>query len=271
MGKHYGTCALCKKETELTFEHIPPKSAFNATPAKAVTLMGMLQNKERLPWEAKGVHYLNLQQGMGYYSLCSSCNSLTGEWYGDEYKRFAGRAAYLVSSNIPDGMHSVEFKNIYPLRIIKQILSMFCSINRPGLFPIDDLRAFVLDKEATSIDKKKYRIQMYFTKSGFVKCAPLFSISHINPDESLSTTVVSEITFAPLGFLLYLDPEEGQSFEGIDITAFTDVKYDQNADVTFPIEFREVNTWLPIDYRTRPEIMETIEKNKKWKEENGHN
>ena len=38
MPKKYGHCALCGKCGELTFEHIPPKSAFNKTPVKPVTV-----------------------------------------------------------------------------------------------------------------------------------------------------------------------------------------------------------------------------------------
>ncbi|MBP3477329.1 MAG: hypothetical protein J6K48_13600 [Lachnospiraceae bacterium] len=38
MGKRpQGKCALCIKEYELTFEHIPPRTAFNSTPVKPVT------------------------------------------------------------------------------------------------------------------------------------------------------------------------------------------------------------------------------------------
>ena len=37
MGKHFGKCALCGKECELTFEHIPPRRAFNSTPARPVS------------------------------------------------------------------------------------------------------------------------------------------------------------------------------------------------------------------------------------------
>ena len=36
MAKHYGKCALCGRECELTFEHIPPRGAFNSTPARPV-------------------------------------------------------------------------------------------------------------------------------------------------------------------------------------------------------------------------------------------
>lgn len=35
-SKHIGICALCGKEKELTFEHLPPNKAFNFTPAKPV-------------------------------------------------------------------------------------------------------------------------------------------------------------------------------------------------------------------------------------------
>ena len=266
MEKHRGICALCGKEADLTFEHIPPKSAFNKTPTRAVSVSGLLKKKDQLPWDTKGVRYKNLQQGMGDYTLCQSCNNHTGEWYGEAYRQFANRAAFLVSQDIPNGMNSVEIKEVYPLRIIKQILSMFCSINRPGLYAIDELRTFVLDKEATGLDRTRYRVHMYFTKSGYRKCAPISSIIHLNQDKTVSSTVVSEITAAPLGFLLYCNPTDVQLLEGIDISSFADVGYDQVGNVTLPIDIREVNTWVPSDYRSRAEIIDTIEKNQRWEE-----
>ena len=37
-----GTCALCKKIKKLNFEHIPPRAALNAVPAKPVLIEKLL-------------------------------------------------------------------------------------------------------------------------------------------------------------------------------------------------------------------------------------
>lgn len=70
MSKHWGKCALCGKECELTFEHIPPRAAFNSTPARPVSGVEVLteknlNDKERLPWDTTGLRYQNQQQRHG--------------------------------------------------------------------------------------------------------------------------------------------------------------------------------------------------------------
>ena len=92
MAKRYGTCALCGAETQLTFEHIPPRCAFNNHPAKSYSgdeLIKTIAGEKRKPWDLSGLKYSNDQKGFGMYSLCSKCNSYTGKYYGNEYKKFA--------------------------------------------------------------------------------------------------------------------------------------------------------------------------------------
>ena len=95
MEGHIGKCALCGKIERLTFEHIPPQSAYNAKPAKPVSGKALLLKKDGLPWELDGLKYENQQSGMGLYSLCKKCNNITGRWYGDAYRSFAKKSAQL--------------------------------------------------------------------------------------------------------------------------------------------------------------------------------
>ena len=79
--KVHGICCICGQETELTFEHIPPRAAFNHFSLKLYDFWGyLLSNRTR---------YNQLQKGAGMYSLCERCNNLTGEWYGAAYAEFA--------------------------------------------------------------------------------------------------------------------------------------------------------------------------------------
>lgn len=59
--KVHGICCICGKESDLTFEHIPPRAAFNHFNLKLYDFWGYLtQNKTR---------YQSLQNGAGRYSL----------------------------------------------------------------------------------------------------------------------------------------------------------------------------------------------------------
>lgn len=261
--KRIGKCALCGNVGKLTFEHIPPKAAFNSNPVKPICGMTLISKGDRLPWDTAGLQYKNMQQGMGLHSLCASCNSKTGKWYGDAYRNFAALGAKLLEIDT-NQYQGVEFENLYPLRIIKQVLSMFCSINPYHNLKIDDLRQFVLNRDDTHLDLDKYRICMYFTRSRMMKYCP--STVVVKSDDKFATIfsseMVSEITAFPFGFILYLDPIHGQHYEGIDISACTDKGYNEICNVRFPIVLHDVNTWLPTDFRSKAEVIKCIDKNK---------
>ena len=260
--KVYGKCALCGKEGKLTFEHIPPEAAFNNTPAKPIPGDEFLLRGNVYPWETHGIPYQNLQQGMGMYSLCETCNPLTGSLYGNEYKEFAQRAIQVAFSDVDPSKSEVDFQNVHPLRVIKQIASMFCSTTR--IEQLDELRTFVLDKEKRGIDKSKFEFRMYFTRDNVIKWTG-FNVLCIGGEPN--PVILSEITAFPLGFILYLNPSEVHHKAGIDITSFSDFGYDDICDVHSPILIHTVNSWVPGDYRSREEIIATFEKNREWERE----
>lgn len=258
-----GKCALCGKVCKLTFEHIPPRAANNSIPVRTISGGEYFRKNNRLPWDMSRLKYNNQQKGMGLFSLCQECNNNTGTFYGNDYLEFVKRAVTMIIDGIPDNCHIVAFKRIYPLRIIKQICSMFCSINRDLLY-LADMRKFVLDKESNCFDKKKYRIQMYFNKDNSIKYNGYTCL--INFDGSMIQ--VSEIVAPPFGFQLIIDPKDNEHYNGFNITDFADCKYDDVADVNMPIVFNEVNSIFPNDYRSKEEIIAQIEKSEKFIKEN---
>ena len=268
-AKHIGICALCGKEKELTFEHLPPNKAFNFTPAKPVNgedFIHSSDDKNRVPWDLSGLKYQNQQKGMGSFSLCQSCNNLTGTWYGDSYVDFAKRMHFLLSKEVPVDHQTVEFvvRKIYPQRIIKQVISIFCSINKDIYDDprITTLREFVLDKEAVSLDKSRYKICAYLNRGGLIKYCGLSVLLHVNDMKNITSKCVSEFCTYPLGFLIYFNLEEDDSCLGTDITAFSDYAFDDIADFQITIPIFENNSWIPEDTRSKVEIEQTIAKNK---------
>lgn len=265
--KHPGICALCRKQfDDLTFEHIPPRAAFNASPAKPVTGKGLLED-DRMPWDTTGLPYKNQQQGMGEYSLCHACNNNTGSWYGDEYIIVARVIHYILSKPVRSNCQAIGIREIHPLRFIKQVLSMFCSINNFEDNRIDTIRKFVLDKDAVGLDKSKYKVCMYLTKSYLMKYAPLSVVLRIGGAKSESIAL-TEITAYPLGFIVYFDPTDTFDYKGLDITHFADCQYDDIADIEIPLCIYEMNDIFPTYYRSQDEIKQCIEKNKEWNENN---
>lgn len=258
LGKHIGKCALCGKEDKMSFEHIPPKSAFNSTHAKPVTVGAILKGRKKYPWDIDGLQYIDQQSGMGVFSLCEECNKLTGSLYGKAYQSFAIKGMGVITAEIDNIYHSVEFEKVYPLRFVKQIISMFCSLNPKA--NIDDLRKFVLDRNAVGIDKIKYKLCMYFTRSTAKRQAGLIATGNIQTGEII---LLSEIVARPFGFLLYVDPSPQITTEGFDITELADRQYDELCNIKMPLVFKEANSWVPYDYRSKNEIKDAIDKTDK--------
>lgn len=262
MKKHqFGKCALCRRECELTFEHIPPRAALNWKPVKNVSGENFI-GTERKPWDIANLPYTNLQRGLGRYSLCNECNNNTGSWYGEEYLRMAKAAYKMIAVRKEDPIESFVIKNFYPQRFIKQVVSMFCSINNCDDARMQPLREFVLDRNSTNLDKSKYKICMYFTESALLKQNGL-SVTVNLFDAGIVAMAISEITAFPLGFLLYFDPIDEWEYRGIDITSFGTAQYDWHYDLEVPIIVFEVNSWITGDFRTKEEIETCIEESKK--------
>ena len=247
-----GKCALCGQFCSLTYEHIPPKMAFNANPTFQFLGTDFIGENDRMPWDMKGLHFENRQQGSGKYSLCEKCNNNTGSWYADAYNQFAFATATMLCDSDSSKANTVIIKNLYPLRIIKQICSMFCSVNE-GFPQFDEIRSFVLNKERQHLDPKRCRISLYFTKSSTIKLLGLSTIGNIETGVFCN---VSEITAAPFGFLFYHDPTHMNHDSCYDITFFSSYRYDEICDIEFPLAVKEVNSWIPADFRSKQEIIE---------------
>jgi len=255
-----GKCALCGKEGPLSFEHIPPEKAFNSFRARPVTGNLIMEDPDRMPWDTEGLPYESQQRGMGKYSLCTDCNNNTGSWYADEYITFARTFAAMFTDENLESAEVVGVKDVYPLRIMKQIVSMFCSINNFEDERIKPLREFVLNKTAVGLDKDKYKICMYMTNSPYQKYAPL-SVLIRQSGNQLETMAISEITFAPLGFVLYFNPTASWKYDGIDITDMADCGYDECCTIKMRKCIMEMNDLFPPFYRTKAEILKCVEQN----------
>ena len=260
----YGKCHLCGKQSKLTFEHIPPQKANNNREVHVIqgdTLMKHIGGVKK-PWQLDGLRYKNMQRGMGGYTLCESCNNLTGEWYARDYSKFANIVGYLLTNKVDNEKiqsFGVEIKDMYPLRIIKQVLCMFASTLHPEFLDANvELRDFILNKESQKLDKLKYRISMYAIKE------PRNRWSGLNV--MFSENVIRTIAYMdlyPFGFVLELNPKE-ENFDYVqDITNLaTDYDYNFKGTLHMTLNILERNTMYPCDFRTKEEIIKQTEKSK---------
>ncbi|GAQ19142.1 hypothetical protein OPHB3_3101 [Oceanobacillus picturae] len=226
-----GICALCGFEAKLTFEHIPPKCSGNNKRTKGINfdsyIKGNLVNDNKALDDLKGLKYKSMQKGMGKYSLCESCNNNTGTWYGNEYCYFSNTVASLLKKEGYEVNSMISFTmRMKPLNVMKQIISMFCSIN-PATFIDQALRDFVLEKQNLNFNSNKYKVSAFIYPEGMDKHLGRQGLLYNNG----AIVNVSEISTYPIGFCLYKEPFYKEFMFGGEITDFKNAKYNEEHTV----------------------------------------
>lgn len=250
-----GVCKLCGQEKKLTFEHVPPRKAFNSSSVRVYppeeVLKLMTGQNDRRPWDTEGLRYITQQNGSGGFYLCRDCNSNAGTWYVREYVDFTKKLNSILSESQKAHFHNFVLKNIYPLRIFKAIMLMFCDIYH-NCFEDEELRAFLLDKESNKFNLQKYSLYIYFTNGPYVRKWPLHHV--FLPGHGFIH--VSEISQYPLGLLLFIDKPKTFQPKGINISAFSQCDYNYHCDYHFlGMPFLETNTPFALDYRTQNKVI----------------
>ena len=118
-----GLCRICGTVGPLSKEHVPPQAAFNDcryVEAKFETIIELGPDAE-----VKGKIK---QGGVSMYTLCAPCNNNTGKWYGNAFVKWCYQGMeILIRSNGKPSL--VYLYHSFPLRIFKQIVTMFFSVN----------------------------------------------------------------------------------------------------------------------------------------------
>ena len=240
-----GRCHICGDFGPLSWEHVPPKQAFNSRPVEAHPWIESLDfgiDDERPRGKV-------LQRGMGGYTLCERCNNLTGHWYGTEFINWCYRGRDILIQ--AEGKPSLVYLHyVLPLRVIKQVATMFFSACGENFRDnCDDLVGFVLNRERRYLPPR-YDFYAYYNIEGTYRFSSIVATARLDRNQ---TSVFSEITFPPYGYVLTLDspPPDHRLFS---ISHFANYDYDEFR--TFEMRLPVLPTFLtmPGDYRTRDEI-----------------
>lgn len=244
-----GTCHICGTHGKLSFEHIPPARAFNNNKVQRVPFDEMIKigPDDPLP------HGTQEQRGAGAYTLCEKCNNNTGSWYGSAFVSLCYQASELL---IKSELHPTLLYPyyIYPLRIIKQIVCMFLSVNRSGMQSThQDLVGFVLNRYRSYLPDR-YRFFLYYNVEGIIRHQ-----NHMARFEFGSGRVVgfSEITYPPFGYVMTID-NDAPDRRLVEISHFANYGYDDLEMLQLRLEVLPTHLWVPGDYRSKDEIREAI-------------
>lgn len=246
-----GTCHICGVEGKLSFEHVPPKSAFND---QRVVTVGYETAINLGPYERPSGKIL--QRGAGAYTLCAPCNNKTGRWYAKDFATWCVQAAdVLIKTDFNPKIFTLHY--IYPLRVLKQIVTMFFSVYDKDAFrkAHPELVEFVLSPKRMYLPPK-FRFFVYFNRGDETDRFRYLGISsQLGLSFDTRPTVMSEIAFPPLGYLLTVDsaPPDRRLTE---ITHFSRYAYDDFKVVELNPPVLPTVMPFPGDYRTAEEVAE---------------
>jgi len=250
MARVDGFCHICGKFGQLSFDHAPPKAAFNNHRVLHVRFEQVLAGQH--PDNYRGQYQ---QKGAGALTLCKKCNNDTGHWYGTAYAEWAAQAMRILIGT--RGKPSLEYPfSLFPLRVLKQVVCMFFTVNGP-LFHTrqPDLVRFVLNR-----DEKQFpphvRIYAFYTLSNRSRAASVSGVLKGLGSDSSSVHVLSEVTFPPFGFVMTFDNSPPPQSGFCEISSFSKFDYrDWRMGITMKLPLMPIYTMYPGDYRTREEAM----------------
>lgn len=114
-----GYCCICGIESDLTFEHVPPRCSGKKYNVRVHKLEDILGKDEPILRRSK-IPYKQLQKGYGSYSLCTACNNDTGAWYGSAYCEVSNLFKYIVIDNKIKSGRVIDIEmTIKPMNFIK--------------------------------------------------------------------------------------------------------------------------------------------------------
>lgn len=245
-------CRLCGEQREMSYEHIPPEKAFNASQRRFHTMRDLIY----------GGHS-KFRKGVGIESLCSRCNNKTGGDYATAYIEWAKQGMNAVE-NMRDNQTVTYPFTIQPLNVLKQICVMTLAMLSPNVIDKhQDLRHFVQNRESKDMPIK-YGVYVYMTDTNSLRFESEQVVASLRTGEQIF--MYTEIAFPPFGLCVIprkglLAPKLMQEYGLKPIDWFCCFDFNE----TFSLEMRlpklSVYTQFPLDYRTKEQVEKEILEN----------
>lgn len=245
MGKKKveGNCAICGTYGPLSFEHVPPRKAFNDYPVREILFADAVNVGPDDPLRGRIE-----QRGSGGYTLCGPCNNNMGAWYGGAFIDWCYQGMDILER--AGGRPTLIYPHhIYPLRVLKQVVAMFCSVNPHALRRHVELVRFVLNKEARGLPPV-YRFFVYYNMGQRMRRVGI-SVQGGNPAGLIT---LSEITYPPFGYVMTFNSPPPDACL-CEITHFARRGYDEDLSVPLRLPVLPVHLVYPGDYRSKEQIM----------------
>lgn len=242
-----GKCAICGQLKKLSKEHIPPKRAFNEN----TVLLGKIdsaQSKAQLRWKK-----VEKQGGNFSYVLCEDCNNLTGHWYGSEYVSFVGQCAPFAKTE-NGGKHGSISITIYPSRVIKQALTIFCASCSNGLSETNPImRKMILSRDfAGSLDL--LRVWLYLRAHEGGRATGVSGVLNVNTS---TNQVIAEFSWWPVGWVLSFNDQSIPNLT--EVTHWCKYDYNEKKRLIIDLSCHWASTAYPLDFRSPETVLKEAE------------
>jgi hypothetical protein len=249
MPQKLGTCCICGVVGPLSFEHVPPRKAYNDQRVFELGIRHLIESRPDGLAPAEGKWF---DGGAGKETLCEKCNNDTGAWYGSAYVNWARQGMRML--DVSAGNLSLSYPyTIYPLRIIKQVAAMFFSACGPEFHKQHpDLVRFVLNRGQLHVPHN-LKFYAYFVDPNKSTSSRQSGVSGVLKFDRREQNVFSEIAFAPFGFIMVLSGKP-PSLALCDITHFGHEAYHAKGAWFLKLPVLPVVSPLPGDFRIREEL-----------------
>jgi hypothetical protein len=250
-------CRLCGTSDDLSFEHVPPKSAFNRDRAEMLGLDAWLEREKSTA--RPGRRGTISQRGSGVRTLCRTCNSRAGRLYVPEMARWV-RNALCDNREVVDEADTavstlgigLNIKEVRPGRFVKQMVTMLLAI-APSSIPegYPGLAAYARDPGVTAFPDgmSLYRNFYLGPISRFVGSAAVVR------ETAKATYAVTELAYPPFAYALVMgEPADAPALPYCDITSFAAAPIDRLANVEVFMQCGFGHTPFPLDYRSAASV-----------------
>ncbi len=240
-----GRCHLCGQYGELTYEHVPPRKAFNDRP---VVTAGFAEVMRLGPGEQ--IRGPVQQRGAGSYTLCHRCNNSTGHWYGPSFISWCYQGLDILIKTNGEQPNLIYLNYLFPLRVIKQIITMFCSACGPDLVDAHpELTKFVLNRDYYNLNPI-FRFFVFYNIEGRIRQSGVSGSLNTLTSERF---IFSEIVFPPYGYVMTINsgPPDPRL---VEIGFFSRYRYNDHDIKAMRLPLLPSHSHFPGDYRTIEEM-----------------
>lgn len=253
-------CRICGMEGPLTFEHVPPRSAFNRDRAEVMGLDAWLRRDAGGPVERGKI----MQRGSGFESLCEICNNRAGRLYVPEFRKWTqmgmqvlhgpNGAAAAFADTVEESYVLIEADDVQPARFLKQVVTMFLAMSPPTFTPLHpDLASFAQDPEWIGLPER-YQIYLALYSGPYARfVGGVATLRNIGTEKPIENHFVLEIAYPPFAYVLSID-ENTPALACGNLAAFADVSIHDRASVKVQLINGYGHTPIPLDYRTLPAV-----------------